>query len=749
MSVSTTSGRWPSTASRSVVADRRTGDELDVVELLERADDPLAREVAVLAEDDARRSAAAPLTGRRFGHADRLPARAGSVRRPALDVDLPPVRGDSTRTTATVVRQAGADAADSRPMSQRRRGPARWVRAPDGSRLPNRKARPPRDPDLPPPVPVEEPEAADGRPLVAIDAPATLRSTSSSRSSACPRCGRASSRGRRSSTGCASTRLGPGRHGRRAGGLREDDAARAVGGPRRAAVRVGVGRRARQRPGRPAPPRRRGARARSTPLDPRVVDGARRPGESIWDAAVPRLDVARSRRAGALRARPRRRSELRSRRRDSAALFDAAHRSRRRTARCSRSPAASIRRGCGSPSCAPRAGCVEIGAEELALTRREATAAAARRSAASRGRTRPPSSSSARGLGRRRLYLVALALRSGRARRVRRRRPLPRRLLPRRVPLRAAAGAARRSSAARRCSRRCAGRSATACSRRAGRRASSRRSSGEPLPRPARPARRLVPLPRLFRDLLRRELGERSPSSCRCCTAGPPTGSRRTATASRRSRTPARRATSTASPASLAGLRCPTYDGGRVATVEGWLDRFDDDDAPRAVSRRRSPRRAGSTRSQGRARRGGALARRRRARRRRGTPAARPRCGLDRVVRAAICADGVERMLAGADAALAELAAEQRVAARTPLLVRGVAHVLLGDDATRRRRSSPARPTRPSASARPTRGSLATQRSAPARRRPRATRAAAERARARGVARSSRHGRSTATRRAR
>ena len=129
----------------------------------------------------------------------------------------------------------------------------------------------------------------------------------------------------------------------------------------------------------------------------------------------------------------------------------------------------------------------------------------------------------------------------------------------------------------------------------------------------------------------------------------------------------------------LASIAIATYDAGRVATVEGWLARFDDDEL---LARYPAVAAHGSRVHLLRGRTDEAerwLGAAERGARKRG--ADKPPAGVTEwinVLRAAMCADGAEQMLADAGRAVAKLAltSQWRPAA---LLLQGVALFLLGD----------------------------------------------------------------------
>jgi LuxR family maltose regulon positive regulatory protein len=184
----------------------------------------------------------------------------------------------------------------------------------------------------------------------------------------------------------------------------------------------------------------------------------------------------------------------------------------------------------------------------------------------------------------------------------------------------------------------------------------------------------------LFRDLLSRELAEGEPELVPVLRRraadwfeehGDPESALEQADASGDADRVARLVTS---------LALPVYHSGRVATVEGWLDRFGAD-----VERERYPAvaviggwihalRGEATEAERwldaamRGREKGSLPD--------GSESVRPWIAL---LRAAMCRDGVEQMLHDAEDALDELPASSQWRP-TGLLLQGTAHVLLGDD---------------------------------------------------------------------
>ena len=184
---------------------------------------------------------------------------------------------------------------------------------------------------------------------------------------------------------------------------------------------------------------------------------------------------------------------------------------------------------------------------------------------------------------------------------------------------------------------------------------------------------------RLFRDLLRHELEEKEPELVRDLNSraadwlesnGDPEAALEHAHAAGDTRRAAR---------ILASIAVATYDGGRIATVEGWFARFDEDGLLErypavAAHGSRVHMLRGHTDEAERW-----LAAAERGARKRG--AAKPPAGVTEwicVLRAAMCRAGAEKMLADAKRALGRLpaASEWRSSA---LLFRGVALSLLGD----------------------------------------------------------------------
>ena len=196
----------------------------------------------------------------------------------------------------------------------------------------------------------------------------------------------------------------------------------------------------------------------------------------------------------------------------------------------------------------------------------------------------------------------------------------------------------------------------------------------------------LVPLDRsrsryryhgLFRDLLRRELAESEPELVPVLhrraadwyeAHGEPESALEHAHASGDIDREARILTAVAAPA---------YHGGRLATVEAWLERFGDGDRlerfPSVAVLRGwvdalRGRAADAEQALAAAERGAA-----------GAPDGAAVAPAISLLRAALCLDGAERMLAAADAALGELPEDSAWVA-TAHLLKGAAHVLLGDE---------------------------------------------------------------------
>jgi LuxR family transcriptional regulator, maltose regulon positive regulatory protein len=184
----------------------------------------------------------------------------------------------------------------------------------------------------------------------------------------------------------------------------------------------------------------------------------------------------------------------------------------------------------------------------------------------------------------------------------------------------------------------------------------------------------------LFRDLLLEELTQREPDlvhvlnrrAARWCEAnGRPEAAVDHAEA----------AGDTDRVARLVGsLALPLYHSGRVATIEGWLERFDDD---RRLARYPALSVHGAWVHAVRGRPAAAERWLRAAENGRlrgklpdGSTSTRPWIAL---LRAAMCREGSEQMLSDAEAAVRELAAGSRWRP-TALLVRGVAHLLLGSN---------------------------------------------------------------------
>ena len=304
------------------------------------------------------------------------------------------------------------------------------------------------------------------------------------------------------------------------------------------------------------------------------------------------------------------------------------------------------------------------------------------------------------------LYLAALAIRDerrGRRSRVARRRPLPRRLLPFRVPRSARPRAARVPPAARRCSAGCPARSATRCSARPARRRARVDRGRAGLRRSPRPLPGALPLPPAAAGSAaargrasRAGDGGRAPPSRRRVAGGPRRAGlgdsarrrrrrRRPRGADRRRASPWARSTAAAPAWSSAGWPSSTMRQlerhPAVAVIGAWLHALRGRPAAAehllAIAERSGPAAAPSA----------------------GVPL-RPCIDL---VRAALCRDGLEQMLADARSAAGALPAGQPLAARRAR-ARGHVPGALGRRgrrgrtvcASRSRRHRSARSTRPS-----------------------------------------------------